>query len=134
MNEIKPQIEEVKSYKCNWCGELYTNEYSAAKCAFNHAKIKLANIMLMDGDSLESIERVCNFGWNLSDVQKRITKDNCFIVSYWQCCDKPAYRIMRIDYNGYLLLHGKGGFSSYGSIVSLRNLPQPHPKEELFIY
>jgi hypothetical protein len=134
MSEITPMVEEVMSYKCKWCSQLHNNEVNAARCAFDHAKY-LANTMLDQGYTLESIEYTCGFHWNLTEEQKKITKDNCFIISHWQCCEKPAYRIIEIERGGYLRLWGVGSWSGgYGSVISLNKLPEPHPKEEFYKY
>lgn len=128
-------VEKVDSYKCKWCGTLFSNEILASQCAFKHAQTQLANAFLHAGHTLETIEYSCKFGWKLTDEQKNITKDNCFIVSYWQCCEKPAYSIVSIEDGGWLKLWGKGGWHGYyGGAVSLNKLPKPCPKEELFIY
>jgi hypothetical protein len=131
---INPLTEEVLSYKCNWCNELYKMKRDADICALKHAKYNLANTLLKDGYPLSSIEYWCNFGWNLKDSQKDITKDNCFIMSHWQCCNKPAYRIVSIQDGGYLRLFGIGSWSGgYGNTISIDKLPIPHSKEELFV-
>lgn len=128
-------VEKVESYKCKWCGTLFTNKLSAAKCAFKHAQTQLANILLNEGYSLQTIDFWCKFGWQLTDEQKDITKDNCFVVSYWQCCGKPAYRIVAIEDGGFLRLYGKGSYNGYyGGSVSPSKLPESHPEEDLFVY
>jgi hypothetical protein len=135
MCEEKPQVEEIMSYKCNWCGNLYNDKLNANKCAFKHAQTNLANQMLNDGCNLRSIEYQCGFHWNLTQEQEEITKDNCFIISHWECCNKPAYRITRIEDYGTLYLCGVGSWAGgYGNRVSINNLPIPHPKEEFYIY
>jgi hypothetical protein len=134
MCEENPQVEEIMSYKCNWCGSLYNDKLNANKCAFKHAQENLANQMLNEGCNLRSIEYQCGFHWNLSQEQEEITKDNCFIMPSWECCNKPAYKIIRIE-DGFLYLFGVGGWSGgYGNRVSIKNLPTPHSKEEFYIY
>ena len=131
---MKPQVEGAPSYKCNWCDSIYKRKFDASLCAFEHARANLANTLLQDGTSLGNIQYWCGFNWNLTEEQKNITKDNCFIVSHWQCCEKPAYRIVSIDGKGYLHLWGKGGWTSgYGNWISIDRLPRPHSKEELYI-
>lgn len=131
---MKEMKSEVVSYKCNWCGKLHKSEVDADKCAFEHARYNLANSMLEAGNSLYLINYHCGFGWKLTEEQKDITKDNCFIVSHWQLCKKPAYRINQIDVNGKLKLWGKGGWAGYyGNWVRLGELGKPYPKEDLFI-
>ncbi len=132
MNDM---VGEVKSYKCIWCDQIYKREFDAAECAFKHARTRLANVLLDQGATLDSIKYWCGFHWNLSEQQKNITKDNCFIISHWECCEKPAYRIVEIEDGGRLRLWGIGGWSGgYGGVISLDNLPEPHPKEDFYSY
>lgn len=132
---MKPMTEEIKGYKCNWCGELYKEELHAVECAYKHSRENLANSLLRDGATLETIQSRCNFRWNLKDYQKNITKDNCFVMSHWQCCDKPAYQIMKINIDGGLYLRGKGNWSGYyGNDVRVDQLSTPYPEEDLFVH
>ena len=127
--------EEVKSYRCNWCGKLYSGYLEAERCAFDHARLNFANALLSSNYNLGFINYRCGFGWELSDKLKEVTKDNCFVFSHWQCCNKPAYRIVRIDKDGCVYLHGWGSWSGgYGNSIFPDELPEPHPKEDLFIY
>ncbi len=132
MNEM---VEEVMSYKCNWCGSIHKREFDAANCAYRHARTNLANVLLNQGETLASIKYWCGFHWNLSEKQKNITKDNCFVIPHWQCCNKPAYTIVAIEDGGFLNARGKGSWSGYyGNVISLDKLPEPHPKEKLYVY
>ena len=125
---------EVTCYKCNWCGKLHTYEVDADRCAFNHARKNYATSLLNDGHTLKTIKYLCGFNWNLTKEQEEITKDNCFIISHWQCCNKPAYKIVSINENGTLKLWGMGSWTGYyGETVDVNSLPKPYPKEELFI-
>ena len=127
--------EEVKSFECVWCNKLYSNHRDAAECAFKHARKDYANALLNRGDCLGFINNACGFGWKLSDERKEITKNNCFVISYWQCCNKPAYQIVSIESNGRVFLVGKGGWSGYyGGMMPVNRLPKPHPGEELFVF
>lgn len=126
-------MEEIKAFKCKTCGAIFQRDRDAFECEFKHSQNELANRLLEDGYTLGHIDWCCKLGWNLTAEQKDITKDNCFIVSHWQCCDKPAYQIVATE-NGMLRLCGCGNWSGYyGNTVSLDRLPAPHPKEELFI-
>ena len=130
---MEDQVTKVESYKCRWCGELYGRESDACDCAFKHAQQRLATVLLRNGNTLSYINWKCGFGWTLKDDQKDITQDNCFIFSHWQCCDKPAYRIVEIESGGWLRLFGHGSWmGGYGGIVSPDKLPNAHPKEELY--
>lgn len=127
--------EQITSYKCNWCGKLHKSEINAGECAFEHAKINYANSLLDGGRSLETIRYLCGFHWNLTDEQKEITKDNCFVMSHWQYSDKPAYKIVQIDSKGKFKLLGKGGWDGYyGEWVRVEKLPKAHDPSEIFIY
>lgn len=126
--------DKVDSYKCIECGELYNSEYNAMTCMYNHIKQRLINIAWENGFTLHLLNY--NYGLNLKldDNQKNITKDSCFIISYLQCCDKPAYQIINIDINGKITVGGKGSWSSpYSSIVSLDCLKNPRPLSELYV-
>ena len=127
--------EEVKSFKCNWCGELYKSYVDAAECAYRHARKNYANALLDCGYNLDFINQMCGFGWELSDEIKKVTKDNCFIIPRLQCCNKPAYRIVEIDEDGRVYLYGWGSWDgSYGESILPSGLPEPYPKEELFVH
>jgi len=127
-------MEELTAYKCKVCGELYTKKSNCLECEFKHAKEKLANALLEEGSTLWMINYTCGFGWELKEEHRDVTKDNCFIISHWQCCEKPAYRITRIDDRGNLTLNGKGSWSGYyGDVIRYNRLPKPYPKEDLFV-
>lgn len=127
-------MEELTAYKCKVCEELYTKKSKCLECEFKHAKEALANALLEEGRTLDTIEYYCNFGWKLKEEHKGVTKDNCFIISHWQCCEKPAYQIKWIDHKGNLTLQGKGSWSGYyGSEIAYDRLPKPYPREDLFV-
>ena len=132
---MENMTEEVKSYKCKWCGELHNFKTNADLCAFNHAKYNYANSLLEKGYGLKYINSECNFRWDLTKEQENITKDECFIVSHWQCCEKPAYTIREISENGCLRLGGVGGWGGYyGNWIEIDRLPKANPKEKLYVY
>lgn len=125
---------EKQTFKCPQCYEHYEDYHRACRCIFKHAKERLANAMLETGDSLSQINFVCGFGWELSDVQRNITKESCFVISYLQCCDKPAYRISSINSDGGITVYGRGSWSGgYSSKVRLDSLNDPRPASEHFI-
>lgn len=129
-------MEEIKAYKCGNCGHTYDRETDALECEFKHARCNYANALLKGGRNLRSIEFQCGFNWGLTDEQKEVTKDNCFVISHWQCCEKPAYQIRRIEESGRVYISGKGSWSGYyGNEVNISEyyMKKPYPKEELFI-
>ena len=131
MNKMTSKLE---SYKCNWCGKTYEIEVDSHQCVFNHAKENFANSLLDAGKSLDLIKFYCGFNWDLTEEQAKINKDNCFTLPSWQCCKYPAYQIKEINNDGKLKLWGKGGGSGYyEKWIEIENLPEPHPKEDLFI-
>jgi len=128
-------MEEIKAYKCSECKEIFDSEFEALKCEFKHKQAELANKMLDMGCPLRYINYICGFDWNLREELEEVTKDNCFVFSHWQCCNKPAYQIMSIEYGGVLNVRGKGGWMGYyGDKMFPNKLPTPHSKEELYKY
>lgn len=129
-------MEEIKAYKCGICKHTYDKEQDAFECEFKHARYNYANILLNRGYTLSTINYFCGFHWTLTKEQEDITKDNCFIISHWQCCEKPAYKIREIKENGYVYVSGKGSWSGYyGNDINIDDyhLKKPYHKEELFI-
>lgn len=128
-------MQEKIMYKCDYCGKAFDQERDAYECEFKHTKRLYANQLLKDGFNLEYINYQCGFNWNLLDEIKSVTKDNCFIIEHWQCCNKPAYRIVEIDEIGNIRLFGIGSWNGgYGNWVNVKNLKEPHKKDELYEY
>jgi len=128
-------MKAIEVYECKGCGSLHKSEREAARCEFDHAREAYANILLDEKNTLSAINYLCGFRWNLKPEHERVTTDNCFIVSHWQCCKKPAYRIVEISSNGMLRLRGMGSWMGYyGSWMDVGNLPSPHDAEELYVY
>ena len=67
---------EVKKWKCEWygCGELYDSEREAVKCLYNHVKERAIELDFDYGHRLGYINSMYGMGWELSNVQKEITK------------------------------------------------------------
>lgn len=123
-------MEKVIKYKCDYCGELFSLEEWCLEHEESHRKSEKANEMLDAGKTLEEINNECHFWYRVPEYLKDVTKDNCFIVSYWQC-----YRIVRISYKGMLKLCGYGSWSGYyGDELKIDDdsLKNPRPKEEFF--
>jgi len=127
-------MEAIEAYKCKICGEIHNQKRNAYECEFKHAQLDYANCLLDDGFTLGYINRVCGFRWSLTTEQEEVTTDNCFIISHWQCCEKPAYRVIGITNNSYIRLWGRGGWQGYyGDEIRPEKLTKAYPKEELFI-
>lgn len=127
----------VKLYKCDYCGETFDYEYSCLHHEDKHKKFNEANRMLYENKTLKEINDKLNIWSNLPEYLYNVTKDNCFTIDWWQCCNKPAYQIIKIDMSGKLQFDGKGSWSGYYSSycnIDDYNLKNPRPKEELFIY
>jgi hypothetical protein len=126
-------MEKVDAFRCSICGKVYDREQDACECEFKHKQEIYANCLLDKGFNLGYINYMCGYHWSLTDEQEKITKDNCFIISHWQCCNKPAYRITYIEGN-FVMVRGCGSWDGYyGNLISPDKLPKPHPKEELFV-
>lgn len=122
-------------YKCPDCYEAFDNEREADLCLFEHVKERCINHDFQKGFDLEYIKNTYSIFWKLDENQKKITKDNCFTISYLQCCDYPAYKIKHISAKGKFKVGGIGSWSGYySSQVGLDCFKNPRPKEELFIY
>ena len=127
---------EVTKYKCDYCHDLFDSGELCLKHEESHRRSFEANEMLDSGKTLEEINNECHFWSKVPDYLKNVTKYNCFTISYWQCCDKPAYRIVSITHQGRLRLSGCGSWSGYyGGEVNINcdDLKNPRPKEELFV-
>lgn len=129
-------IIEKTMYKCPDCGEAYDTYNRATRCAFEHAKEKAINADFETGNyTLSSLWYLYGITKELPEEMKNITKDNCFVVSYLQCCDYPAYQIYHISKDGEITVGGDGGWSGgYSSTVGYHCLKDPRPKEELWRY
>jgi len=127
-------MEVIEAYKCSYCSEIHRSRNNALCCEFEHTRLNYANCLLEEGFEIGYINRVCGFGWNLTPEQDIVTKDNCFIMSYLQCCDKPAYSVTRIVDKNRIHLWGRGSWSGYyGTEINPSKLGKSYPKEDLFI-
>ena len=129
-------MKEVQMFECAYCYEPFRNERDALQCEFRDVRCSYANRLFKDGWNLRQIKCECGFHWTLSPEQEEITTESCFVISWWQCCNKPAYKITEITKQGGFELFGRGGWrGGYRSTVSdVSKLGKPHPKEELFVY
>lgn len=130
-------MEKVIKYRCDWCGKLLDSEEGCLSHENLHERIEEANKMLREGYTLQSINEKCNVWKSIPKHLENVNKDNCFTISWWQCCSKPAYRIDAIRLDGGVRVWGCGSWDGYyGNWLSIYNddLKDPRPKEELFVY
>lgn len=132
-------MKTITVYKCEICGESFYVPENCERHELQHKLHETANIMLNQGKTLGEIQAQLHYWPHLSDETlkkvKKINKDNCFIIPYWQCCNKPAYCIKSIDMDGKLFLSGCGSWDGYyGSSLCIEShyLLNPRPKDELF--
>ncbi|MDY6896175.1 MAG: hypothetical protein SVO01_12295 [Thermotogota bacterium] len=129
-------MEPIKKemWKCPICNELFDSDREADICTYKHLKERCINHDLNAGYNLDYLNSVYALGWELTDKQKEIDKDSCFIIPHLQGCGRPAYKIFKISCEGVITVSGRGSWSGYyySSIVRLGDLLDPRPKEELF--
>lgn len=129
-------IIEKTMYKCPECLDAYDDYNRAAECSYNHAKETAINADFSTGYyTLEQVFSKYGVHKELTEEMKKITKDNCFVVSHLQCCDHPAYTIDHISKYGDITVIGEGSWSGYySSKVGYHSLKDPRPKDELWKY
>lgn len=128
-------MKEIKMFKCDYCGKTHGKEVEALKCEFEDAREKYANKLLNEGYTLSEIKYLTGFSWPLLPEQELITKDSCFMINYWQCCNKPAYRITYITKSGLLELTGSGSWVGvYSDTLPINKLTSPYPLSDLYVY
>ena len=129
------KITEIKAFKCGNCQKIYETKEMAEWCADYHIREDDICEMWEGGCCLGDIEEKYHLWHKLADVHTGITKDNCFKISYLQCCDYPAYQVHFISAGGEIRVSGEGGWSGYyASKVDLHSLDNPRPEEELWKY
>lgn len=129
-------MEKVIKCRCSECGELFDTPEDALACETRHNRIERANEMLDEGYTLKQINDKCEIWDSVPEHLENVNKDNCFEISYWQGCNKPAYRITNIFFDGRVNVRGCGSWSGYYGVrlrLNSSNLKNPRPKEELFI-
>lgn len=130
-------MKEVTRYECELCGDLFRTSEECEEHEHRHAAISKANELLKEGKTLQEINDITRiWTYGVPAHLKDVNKDHCFAISWWQCCNKPAYKIDRIYFDGRVRVWGCGSWSGYyGNDLELSNsdLKNPRPKEELFI-
>ena len=129
-------MEKVIKYRCSECGDLFDTPGMALVHEERHKRVEKANEMLNEGYTLKQINEECKIWDFVPGHLEDVNKDNCFKISYWQCCDKPAYQITYIYFDEKVNVVGCGSWCGYyGDRLRLNSsdLKDPRPKEELFV-
>ena len=129
-------MKKVTVYKCDCCGKKFESESMCLEHEDKYVRTDKANKMLKSGCTLKEIQEECNIWHKLPEYLENVTKDSCFKIPYWQCCNKPAYQIIHIDIYGNVNVRGCGSWTGYyGEYINItsRDLKNPRPEEELFV-
>ncbi len=139
-------MKVVERYQCPECHKLEDCEYNITEHLLGHAIDERISQLWKQGKTLKEIDdlyhvfqgiipdRPESYG-SFLECHHDITKDNCFKISYLQCCDYPAYRIIEVTHDGLLKVWGIGGWSGgYSDYESLGCLREPRPLSELYVY
>lgn len=124
-------------FKCEHCGKTFGTEKECLTHEKREKDILEANKMLHEGKTLGEINAKIQIWYELPVYLEEVTEDSCFKVSYWQCCEKPAYQVKKISLNGDLYLEGIGSWEGYyGGYVKISDghLKHPYPKDKLYIH
>lgn len=114
-------------------GKQFRTEAMCVEYEQSCADLSAANDMLENGATLmAALTRAhqtrtwWDSGLSLEDkmVLMNITKDTGFVVSHWQCSDKPGYKPRALNHNIQVMLLGDVGCWSgaYGDWVKLPDL------------
>jgi hypothetical protein len=144
---LKATTKEVVRFKCPICGDLEEDgEWHIDEHLLNHAIDARIARLWKQGQTLKEINDLysifnsvypdCPDSYDsFLECHHNITKDNCFKITYLQCCDHPAYQIVNINHDGQITVWGIGGWSGgYRSKEKLGGLRDPRPKNELYVY
>lgn len=129
-------IEKVIKYMCSGCGDLFDTENECLEHENRHIRINAANEMIDSGFTLQEIQDFYHIWYSIPEHLKNVNKDNCFVILYWQCCNKPAYQIDYIYMDGRVRVCGCGSWRGYFCKplnINDSDLQNVHGKEELFI-
>lgn len=150
---MNSKFEEVKMYKItdkNYItyGRVFELKRIAEVAVKNEELLKKINRLFEKGKTFGEIEETTGYNFGIYEENSHmrdVNKDNCFVISHWQCFKKPAYKICwlipSISSWGdlYIRLHviGKGGWTGYyGESLNINSpsLKNPRPKEEFEEY
>ena len=89
------------------------------------------------GSPCLKFDEECKIWSELPEYLEEVTEDNCFVISHWQCCEKPAYQIQEIEVGGRLYVSGVGSwYGAYGGYLPINDhhLKRPYGKDKLYVY
>uniref|UniRef100_A0A6M3JLV7 Uncharacterized protein n=2 Tax=viral metagenome TaxID=1070528 RepID=A0A6M3JLV7_9ZZZZ len=136
----------VQRYQCPYCSQLEDSEWGITHHFMGHAIDARIKRLWKQGRTLKEIDDLYHIFHSyypdrpecdnsFLECHHNINKDNCFRISYLQCCDYPAYQICEISHDGSIKVWGIGGWAGgYGCEVSLGSLRNPMPKEVLYVH
>lgn len=147
-DKLLSEMKVVQMCKCPLCYDLIDadNEFTKMHHLLDHAIDDRIAELWEAGKTLKEIDDLYHIFCSIIpdrpesrnsflECHHNITKDNCFKISYLQCCDLPAYRISEITHSGKIRVCGVGGWSgAYSSLVSLGNLREPQPADKLYVH
>jgi hypothetical protein len=98
-------------------GKLHPRESEAVGWARFLEAVDEANAMLAAGASVADVCRKAEIPVAAGSPLERITGETPLVVSHYQCCDAPGYRVQGIDADRKLLVYGNAGSrsGSYGA-------------------
>lgn len=130
-------MKKITMYECEYCGEKFLSEEYCLKHEEKESSNVKANKMLHEGRTLKEINEECKIWNELPEYLEEVTEDNCFVISHWQCCEKPAYQIQKIEVGGRLFVSGVGSwYGAYGGYLPINDhhLKRPYGKDKLYVY
>ena len=145
--ELLSRTKLVKKFECAICRELLSADNEKVKMwhLMGHVIDDRVSELWEAGKTLKEIDDLYHIFHSIMpdlpdsygsflECHHNINKANCFVISYLQCCDKPAYRISEVDHNGKITVWGIGGWSGgYGCKVDLGDLREPSPPDQLYV-
>ena len=129
-------MKKIIQYKCDYCGKCFDSDKLCLQHEEMHKSVIKARRLLEKDYTLSQINKECSIWHGIPEYLKNVTKNHCFVISYWQCCDKPAYQIIDIDITGRLYILGCGSWTGYyGEWLPIysNNLRHAHNPEELYV-
>ena len=83
-----------------------------------------ATELLESGASIACCLQAMDYLPKIDPILERVTKDTQLVISHWQCCDTPGYKVQRFLPDGRVVVYGDAGSWSgpYGGDVTIADL------------